>query len=146
MATPNSDAACTSTQRLQDRRSMPQGRPAAPHPNLAHGRARLAVITSSVILITAVPPRRRAAGALPAAPDPGHGGSHPQLPAAARGRTTPAKAQLDQQQAAIDTARTRPQAAAHRLRPEAGSTSSARELESLFADNIAFIHAVARPR
>jgi len=143
MATPNSDAAPPSTQHVQDRRSMPQG--VLPRRIQTWLMAGLAGVILLIILITGRSvPTPRSAGAVPAAPVPATADRirsyQRQLEDEQR-----RQAQLDQQQAAIDT-RTNP--APKPVAPvavgDAGiEEQQRRELRSLFADNVAFTRRTA---
>jgi len=143
MATPDSDAPTPSTQRLQDHRSIPQG--VLPRRIQTWLMAGLAAVILLIILITGrSAPTPRSAGALPAAPVPATADRirsyQRQLEDEQR-----RQAQLDQQQAAINT-RTNPASkpAAPVAAPEAGvDEQQRRELRSLFADNIAFTRRTA---
>jgi type IV secretion system protein VirB10 len=143
MATPDSDAPTPSTQRLQDRRSMPQG--VLPRRIQTWLMAGLAAVILLIILITGrSAPTPRSVGALPAAPVPATADRirsyQRQLEDEQR-----RQAQLDQQQAAVDTpTNTASKPAAPVSTPEAGvDEQQRRELRSLFADNVAFTRRTA---
>jgi type IV secretion system protein TrbI len=143
MATPDSDAPTPSAQRLQDHRSMPQG--VLPRRIQTWLMAGLAAVILLIILITGrSAPTPRSAGALPAAPVPATADRirsyQRQLEDEQR-----RQAQLDQQQAAIDTrTNTASKSAAAVTSPETGlDEQQRRELRSLFADNVAFTRRTA---